>query len=620
MIILIILVPALVVGLLRLFRDGGSGPVESEGPGVLARAAPMLLGMAAVGVLFVVLLGAESTSRIPVLGLVLALAVAAGVSLRARHRFTVAEHSWSVPSSASRPAVRQTRGSSWSVSRALGRVESRQLFQSPWFGIGLGFCVLLTVMFGVLFASDNGSTWDGYLQLAPWFAHPLVGMSVLAAHRAVTRARRDHADELFDTCPADATTRTVGFLVSAVAPALVLAVYLSILFSINTVRSPDLYGPLSANNLADVLAAVALGAGGITLGVAIGRWVHFALAPVVAVIVIGGVALRINSIGDPGWNPWAALSTAPAVPDPAPIFIDRAAWWHLAWVIALICVVGVVAIVRERRDGKVIGLGLGAAALAVISIVGTARPPSDADLIASRVTDPGANQRCAAAAGAVQVCAYREYGEALDRVLDRVGPVARALPSTVSPMTFRQRLNGQLDDLQPAVRRRIGNDLSAPGKGEVTLGFDMFAMDDAGFDVAFAALGLPAEPDDRRIPTVVAGQARGVVALWLATRGMTPKEARTLATSSSPGSPDAFDRGSPEDDPCYSPSVVWSAQDLQAARAVIDLPAAKVAQVTVSQWDRWKDPASGTDEFLAALGLPGVGPFDSVEPRPGGTC
>jgi len=620
MMILVILVPALVVGVLRLISYNRSGPAEPVGPGVLARAAPMLLGMAAVGVFFFVMLGAESTSRIPVLGLVLALAFAAAISFRARHRSTVAERSWSAPASASRPAERPTPASSWSVSRALGRVESRQLFQSPWFGVGLGFCVLLTVMFGVLFASDNGSTWDGYVQLAPWLAHPLVGMSVLAAHRAVTRARRDHADELFDTCPTDATTRTVGFLLSAVTPVLILAVYLSLLFSINVVRSPHLYGPLSADNLADVLAAVALGAGGITLGVALGRWVRFALAPAVALAVVLGVALRLNSIGDPGWNPWAALSTAPAVPDPAPIFIDRAAWWHLAWVVALTCVVGALALARHRRDGKVVGFGLAAAALAVISIVGTTGSPADPELIASRVTDPGAHQRCSAAGGSVRVCVYRQYGEVLERLIDQVGPVARALPPTVGPITLRQRFNGQLGDLQPAVRRPIGTDLPGGLKDEVTLGFDIFAMDDAGFDVAFAALGLPTEPDRRRIPTVVAGQARGVIALWLAARGMTPDEARALATSPDPGSPDAFERGTPDDDPCHTPSVVWSAQDLHAARAVIGLPAAEVAQVVISGWDRWKDPASGTDELLAALGLPGVGPFDQVEPRPAGTC
>jgi len=475
-------------------------------------------------------------------------------------------------------------------------------------------------MFGVLYASDNGSTWDRYVQLAPWFAYPLVGMSVLTAHRAVTRARRDHADELFDTCPTDAATRTVGFLLSAVTPILILAVYLSLLFSINVVRSPHLYGPLSRDNLADVLAAVALGAGGITLGVALGRWLRFALAPVVTLVVVLGVALHLNSIGDPGWNPWAALSTAPAVPDPAPLFIDRAAWWHLAWVVALTGVVGALALARHRRDSKVLGVGLGAALVAIISIVGITRSPADAELIASRITDPGHHQRCSAAGGAVRVCVYREYGEALDQVIDGVGPIARALPSTVSPITLRQRLNGQLGDLQPAVRRRIGTALPAAADGEVTLGFDISAMNDAGFDVAFAALGLPTEPDHRRIPAVAAGQARGVVALWLAARGMTPDEARSVATSRNPGSPDAFERGMPEDDPCDTPSVVWSAQDLHAARALIALPATQVAPVVISGWDRWKDPASGTDELLAALGLPGVAPFDHVEPRPAATC
>jgi hypothetical protein len=283
-------------------------------------------------------------------------------------------------------------------------------------------------------------------------------------------------------------------------------------------------------------------------------------------------------------------------------------------------VVGALALARHRRDSKVIGVGVGAALLAVISIVGITRSPADAKLIASRITDPAHHQRCSAAGGAVRVCVYREYGEALDQVIDGVGPVARALPSTVSSITLRQRLNGQLDDLQPAVRRRIGTNVPAPADGEVTLGFDTSAMNDAGFDVAFAALGLPTEPDHRRIPTVVAGQARGVVALWLAASGMAPDDGRALATSRNPGSPDAFERGMPEDDPCDMPSVVWSAQDLRAARALIAIPAPEVARVVISGWDRWKDPASGTDELLAALGLPGVAPFDHIDTRPDTTC
>jgi hypothetical protein len=66
--------------------------------------------------------------------------------------------------------------------------------------------------------------------------------------------------------------------------------------------------------------------------------------------------------------------------------------------------------------------------------------------------------------------------------------------------------------------------------------------------------------------------------------------------------------------------VVWSGQDLAAARAVLALPQADVARLLGGQWARWSDRASGTDELLRALGLAGVGPFDHVEPRGGQGC
>ena len=66
--------------------------------------------------------------------------------------------------------------------------------------------------------------------------------------------------------------------------------------------------------------------------------------------------------------------------------------------------------------------------------------------------------------------------------------------------------------------------------------------------------------------------------------------------------------------------MVWSAQDLAAARAVLALPASQVAGVVTAGWARWSDPRTGTDELLAVLGLPGVGPFDQVIARPGEPC
>ena len=66
----------------------------------------------------------------------------------------------------------------------------------------------------------------------------MVGMVVLAAYRATTRAARDGADELFDTCPAAPATRTAGFLLSAAVPVATLGVFLAVLATAVAFRSP----------------------------------------------------------------------------------------------------------------------------------------------------------------------------------------------------------------------------------------------------------------------------------------------------------------------------------------------------------------------------------------------
>jgi hypothetical protein len=218
---------------------------------------------------------------------------------------------------------------------------------------------------------------------------------------------------------------------------------------------------------------------------------------------------------------------------------------------------------------------------------------------------------------------YRFHHEILRRVTDEVGPIAAALPAGMARLTLRQVFDGDLGDLPPEVRRRLtAADLERPA-GEVALGFGddgVDVLERPAFDLAFASLGLPAEPDEALLPTVIAGQARAVVALWLATRGADAAAVRSATTSDYPGSADAFERGSLQTGMCSVPPVVWSAQDLAAARAVVALPATQVGRVVTGGWSRWSDPRTGTDELLAALGLPPVGPFDEVVARPGQPC
>lgn len=522
-------------------------------------------------------------------------------------------------------AARQVRSAPGAVAAALGRVEAREVLRSAWFGIGAGFCVLLLVLFGFVFAGDAG-TWEGFFQLAPWFAHPLVGLTVLACHRAVTRDRRDGTDEMLGACPTPPLTRSVGFLLAAPVPMAMLAALYAALGVALAAGDGLIHGPIGLDSVADIAAGVVLGAGGVALGVALGRWARFGLVPVVAIVAVAFGTLSLNGVGGNGWHPVTALSTAPAVAEFAPIFQERPVWWHLLWVSGLTTLVVLIALARDLRSRAMVALGVVTAAVTLAAGVAATRPmpASSAERIAALIAHPEDHQECRSTGGPVRVCAYRSERVLLERVVDRVSPVAAALPAGIGPFTLRQTFDGEHRDLPPEVRRLVSPDQLALAPREVALGFgDLLAHVevDPGFHIALAALGLPPEPDEHLMPTVVAGQARGVVAIWLATRGLDADDTTRVSTATDPTSSDPFDRGSlSQNDPCAAPAVVWSAQDLAAARAVLGLPATEVAAVVVEGWDRWADPTTGTDELLASLGLPEGGPYDRVEARPGQGC
>ena len=512
------------------------------------------------------------------------------------------------------------------VVAALGRAESRYLLRSPWFGAGIGFCMLVFLLFGVVF-DPSITEWAAYLYLAHWFAHPLVGMTVVAAHRAVTRSRRDHTDELMTSCPVDRRTRTLGVLATAPVPVAVLAstfVALGI-----AVAAHSAHGRLGFDVVAEIGAALALGIGGVALGVALGRWVPFGLAPIVAVVAVAFVTLGINGVGT-GWHPVTALSTAPAAESMASMFQDRPEWWHLLWICGLVILVGVLALAKDQRDWAILLTALAAVGLLTVSGIGATRPmaPESADRIAGLVSHPEANQRCRSVAAQVRVCAFDGEDDLLHRVTQRVGPVARALPTDIEPLTVRQRFDGEVAALPPEVRRKLDDVIEVP-PDEVSMGFEELndgpdgVVRDPGFDVALTALGIPPEPDAKLLPAVVAGQARGMVAIWVATRGLDADQRARASTSPAAGvSSDPFALGSLDevDDPCHAPAVIWSAQDLDAARSVLALDESRVAAAVTGEWDRWADPSTSTDEFLAALGLPSAGPYDRIDPRPGNSC
>ena len=247
--------------------------------------------------------------------------------------------------------MRGVRPSARRVAAVLARVEGRELAASPWFVIGIGFCTFMVFGFGL---AEGTTQWRDVVEKLSFLAHPLVGVMVVASHRAATRARRDGAADLFEACPTAPVTRTIGGLGAAWVPAVALAAffaaYLSAVYLSAVVADTGTRASLESAQVANVLAGLVLGVGGVALGIALGRCVRFAAAPVVAVVLIGFISINLAA-GDPGRFRWPlVLSTMPPLGDEPVDLTAGQAWLHLGWLATLVTVTALVAMAGTRLD------------------------------------------------------------------------------------------------------------------------------------------------------------------------------------------------------------------------------------------------------------------------------
>jgi hypothetical protein len=604
----------------------------------MRRLVAMLIAIAAVAAVAAALMGAETQSP-----LILAVPVALGALAWARHslRGGGVELRWTARAAVIHaPAVAivgddatlpdtpgpRTPATRRQVAGALARFESRQWLSSPWFGVGVGFCFLLTWTFGWVWAADYDGSWREWFILMPIMAHPMVGMAVVGAHHAVTRGRRDGAEELFSACPADETIRTLAQLRASWVPAAAIVAFVLIDTGLLSIHNPRIYGPIDGRALADVLAGVVLVLCGSALGIALARWTPWRLAPIVFVAALVPVVVELGTLGHPHWSNARQLSTWPQYPDHDLLFTLPPVWWHLLWLGALGALMVWVALVHADRSRRVVFAGVVTMLVVAGAGIAETRPLSAeaADRLAAMVAEPEQHQTCRSSSR-VEVCVFEGYEDYLDRVLANVAPVAAAAPGSVDRVTFRQVFDGELGALGPEIAAALDG-RSFPVDGFLPLGFlnRDEAMNAARLTMALHAVGLPTRTRFSGAPTLVVGEARGVVAVWLAARGLQADDARDLASShvssdASSDPPTAFELGMAWPDPCVggpSPPVAWSAQDLIAARALLELPVDEVHALLVDNWARFTDPATGTDELLGAAGLEPLGPPDRVVATP----
>jgi len=323
---------------------------------------------------------------------------------------------------------------------------------------------------------------------------------------------------------------------------------------------------------------------------------------------------------------------------PDPHLDVRRPGWHLLYLVGFIVALGFVALVRHGLSRRVVVAGGVAVALLAGGGWLQTRPASSSRLaaMADFVQHPVAHQACELRRD-IRYCAYSPY-EGWIPLWDRpVRGVLARLPVEVRArgLEVRQRIPRRDYGKIPAdVRARLSPAGAWPADGAVHPGLGWFVSvsrlplpglggrkttSDPGAELTLAvqagswAVGLPPVVSWSTRPCQAGGQARAVVALWLAGQA-TPGSGEALRAAA-----DRAQRGglgpalvrpafSEDSGPLKGfrseEGVAWQGADVIAAVRLLDRPAADVAAAAAANWAHLTAPATPAAELLAAAGLP----------------
>ena len=362
-----------------------------------------------------------------------------------------------------------------------------------------------------------------------------------------------------------------------------------------------------------------------------------------------GLIVVMNNVGGRWFQ-----AVAPGVgPDPH-LDVRRPAW-HLVYLAGFVVALGVVALVRHGASRRVAVAGVVAVALLASGGWFQTRPASTARLaaMADFVQRPAAHQACELR-GDVRYCAYSPYAGWFPLWDRPVRGVLTRLPAEVRArgLEVRQRIPRRDYPKIPAdVRARLSPAQAWPADDVVHPGVEWFVSvpplpvpglggrsrtsQQSGAELTLAvqtgswAVGLPPVVGWSTPPCHAGGQARAVVALWLAGQA-TPPAGRALraaadrATHGGLGPALVRPAFSEDTGPLkgFRPEegVAWQGPDVVAAVRLLDRPAQEVSAALAADWDRLTDPATPVADLFAAVGAPAP-PANFARPEePGRTC
>lgn len=519
---------------------------------------------------------------------------------------------------------------------ALASVEGRRLLRHPVVVAGgvLSVFLLLEATWGQAPVLQRDAVATG----AALF--PLAAATLLAVNLAVLRSRRHDTDELYTTLVTSPRQRTAAHWASVAWPvglgAALVAADLAYLVALGAVGAPDPF------ELATGPAIVALAG---AVGVLLARVAPSTAAAPLALVAFGGVFVQTGvgyfSRTPSGWDwlqPWINLNA------PALEVAVRPTSWHLVYLAGLAAVAGVAALARHGLQASTLGAGGLALAVAVGGAVAQADHVSgaDPDAFTAFATGAASTQSCETR-GTVAYCAYHDYRPWIDRWDAAVRPVLERLPDDVASQRLAVR------QLAAASYVEVATSGGADGAGSVEASADVLptvawgrgsGLGDAQLALATVvaswAVGLPtadqereppedtsgADPDGTFFgPCAPSGEARAVVALWLAAQATPQTEASLRAMLGDDPYGITTTRTDDGEEPgtyflsellyqlagavgrytATAPGVEWPWREAAYAVQLLDRPDEQVAAALHADWDHLTSPETPTDELAAAL-------------------
>lgn len=496
--------------------------------------------------------------------------------------------------------------------RALARIEGRRLLRSPLVLVGIGLMLLALFGDGPWVTSIDSTSAD-----APFMSLLVAAMTLVASNLAAQRGRRSGAEELFATTPAQARTRTGAHLLAVIWPAAV-----SVVIPVLVIVSASSYGRPDLSDLADLATGPLLVVGAGALGVMLARWAPTPAAGPLACVAIIALEAFLTSpvVLTSGWRYMAFWFDAADID----LLPPRPALWHLVYLVALITMAVVGSLLRHGLRPRLAVAGVVAIAVMVTSAVAQSRYVTDAAWARANglLAHPQDHQICDDRLG-VRYCTFAKYRPLADRWAAVVEGVRARVPAEVWPAQLELGQRYTAGDLQYTPRAQLGKRIPALRAGATTPASDGGALhpgrgwtDDGFADLSLAVgaasrvVGLPVAPPAEGTLCDTAGQARAVVALWLAAQS-TPAAGKALGqiSESQVVRLDGESSGVPHllvSEDAVERAAAWGMVEVRHALALQRRPTAEVKAHLSRSWANLTDPASTTAALASELGLPAV--------------